>query len=74
VLAWVALVLAGCEAVRREISMTPVILAFLIGAVTGLRAMMAPAAVAWAAHQGALEDAVATGVALWIARTWSGLR
>jgi uncharacterized membrane protein len=35
--------------------MTPVLLAFLIGAVTGLRAMLAPAAVAWAAHHGALD-------------------
>src|SRR6185369_369340 len=41
---------------RTEISMTPVLLAFLIGAVTGLRAMMAPAAVAWAANQGALDS------------------
>jgi uncharacterized membrane protein len=35
--------------------MTPVLLSFLIGAVTGLRAMLAPAAVAWTAHQGALD-------------------
>ena len=36
------------------------LLAFLIGIVTGLRAMLAPAAVAWAAHQGALDPSQST--------------
>jgi uncharacterized membrane protein len=35
--------------------MTVVLLAFLIGVVAGLRALMAPAAVSWAAHDGALD-------------------
>ena len=35
--------------------MPVVLLAFLIGIVAGLRAFMAPAAVSWAAHRGALD-------------------
>src|SRR5262245_41546725 len=35
--------------------MSVVLLAFLIGIVAGLRALMAPAAVSWAAHDGALD-------------------